>query len=186
MDSNTYSTEPRARSSAEYSAGPPDSLAAFTAAAEDLAAQDLSGLPDAVRAERVLRLRRLLDRLEGHWLAELAGVDARGGGRCRRRRAGRLHRRLAAGPAAHGRWRRPRLCPHGPGPVPWPPDGHRPGVDRRAAVARPCQRAGPWHLRPPSPRHRRGRTGAPGRRPAAGPPPAPAGGGPPAGGDRPR
>jgi hypothetical protein len=78
MDSNTYSTEPRARSSAEYSAGPPDSLAAFTAAAEDLAAQDLSGLPDAVRAERVLRLRRLLDRLEGHWLAELAGVDARG------------------------------------------------------------------------------------------------------------
>src|SRR5215211_245308 len=78
MDSNTYSTEPRARSSAEYSAGPPDSLAAFTAAAEDLAAQDLDGLPDAVRAERVLRLRRLLDRLEGHWLAELAAVDARG------------------------------------------------------------------------------------------------------------
>src|SRR5215216_3581406 len=78
MDSNTYSTEPRVRSSAEYSAGPPDSLAAFTAAAEDLAAQDLSGLPDAVRAERVLGLRRLLDRLEGHWLAELAAVDARG------------------------------------------------------------------------------------------------------------
>ena len=62
MDSNTHSTEPRARSSAEYSAGPPDSLAAFTAAAEDLAAQDLDGLTDAVRAERVLELRRLLDR----------------------------------------------------------------------------------------------------------------------------
>ena len=31
-----------------------------------------------VRAERVLELRRLVDRLEGHWLKELAGVDARG------------------------------------------------------------------------------------------------------------
>jgi hypothetical protein len=66
MDSNTHSIAP--------SGG----FAAFTAAAEDLAAQDLSGLPDAVRAERVLGLRRLLDRLEGHWLAELAAVDAQG------------------------------------------------------------------------------------------------------------
>jgi hypothetical protein len=66
MDSNTHST------------GQPAGLAALTAAAEDLAAQDLSGLPDAVRAERVLELRRLLDRLEGQWLQELAGVDARG------------------------------------------------------------------------------------------------------------
>ena len=47
-------------------------------AVEDLAAQDLGGLTDAVRAERVLELRQLLDRLEGHWLKELAGVDARG------------------------------------------------------------------------------------------------------------
>jgi hypothetical protein len=78
MDSNTHSTEHRAQSSAEYSSGPPDRLATFTAAAEELAAQDLDGLPDAVRAERVLVLRRLLDRLEGHWLHELAGVDARG------------------------------------------------------------------------------------------------------------
>src|SRR5215218_2085685 len=66
MDSNTYSTAP--------SGG----FAALTAAVEELAAQDLDGLPDAVRAERVLGLRRLLDRLEGHWLAELAAVDARG------------------------------------------------------------------------------------------------------------
>ncbi len=43
-----------------------------------LAAQDLAGLPDAVWAERVLALRRLVDRLEGHWLKELATVDARG------------------------------------------------------------------------------------------------------------
>ena len=42
-----------------------------------MAAQDLDGLSDVVRAERVLELRRLVDRLEGHWLQELAGVDAR-------------------------------------------------------------------------------------------------------------
>jgi Domain of unknown function (DUF222) len=74
MDSNTHSgkqpTSPSARQS--------DGLAAFTAAVDALAAQDLTGLPDAVRAQRVLGLRRLLDRLEGHWLAELAAVDARG------------------------------------------------------------------------------------------------------------
>jgi hypothetical protein len=66
MDSNTHSTD--------LSAG----LAALTAAVEELATQDLDGLTDAVRAERVLGLRRLLDRLEGHWLQELAAVDARG------------------------------------------------------------------------------------------------------------
>jgi hypothetical protein len=70
MDSNTYSTG--------RPAGRPDGLAALAAAVEGLAAQDLDGLADAVRAERVLALRRLLDRLEGHWLAELAAVDARG------------------------------------------------------------------------------------------------------------
>jgi hypothetical protein len=41
-------------------------------------AQHPPGLPDAVRANRVLELRRLLDQLEGLWLNELAGVDARG------------------------------------------------------------------------------------------------------------
>jgi hypothetical protein len=66
MDSNTHST------------GQPAGLAALTATVEELATQDLSGLTDAVRAERVLGLRRLLDRLEGHWLAELAAVDAHG------------------------------------------------------------------------------------------------------------
>jgi hypothetical protein len=55
-----------------------DGLAALAAAVDDLAAHDRSGLPDAVRAERVLVLRRLLDRLDGHWLQELAAVDARG------------------------------------------------------------------------------------------------------------
>jgi Domain of unknown function (DUF222) len=70
MDSNTYSTE--------RPSGPPDRLAALEAAVDDLAAQDTSGLSDAARAEQVLRLRRLLDRLEGHWLGDLATVDARG------------------------------------------------------------------------------------------------------------
>jgi hypothetical protein len=66
MDSNTHSD-----SSA-------DGLTALAAVIEQLAAQDRGGLSDAVRAERVLVLRRLLDRLEGHWLAELAAVDACG------------------------------------------------------------------------------------------------------------
>jgi hypothetical protein len=66
MDSNTHSTRPS------------EGLAALAATLEQLAAQDLTGLTDAARAERVLRLRRLLDRLEGHWLNELAVVDAYG------------------------------------------------------------------------------------------------------------
>jgi hypothetical protein len=70
MDSNTHSTG--------RPAGRTDGLAELATAVEGLAAQDLDGLTDAVRAERVLGLRRLLDRLEGHWLAELAAVDARG------------------------------------------------------------------------------------------------------------
>ena len=68
MDSNTHST---------VAAGA-GRLVALAAAVDALAAQDLHGVADAVRAERVLVLRRLLDRLEGHWLSELAGVDARG------------------------------------------------------------------------------------------------------------
>jgi len=63
MNSNTHST---------------DGLVGLAALVDQLVAQDLTGVTDAVRAERVLVLRRLLDRLEGHWLAELAGVDARG------------------------------------------------------------------------------------------------------------
>jgi hypothetical protein len=74
MDSNTHSIE----EPGGLLARPSDGLAELATAVESLAAQDLDGLPDPVRAERVLVLRRLLDRLEGHWLAELAGVDARG------------------------------------------------------------------------------------------------------------
>jgi hypothetical protein len=68
MDPNMYSTQP---------SGPPDrhpdGLAALAAEVDALAAQDLDRLPDPIRAERVLQLRRLADRLEGHWLKEPAG-----------------------------------------------------------------------------------------------------------------
>src|SRR5215204_3157866 len=70
MDSNTHSTQPPGQD--------PDWLAALAVVTDKLATQDLDRLPDAVVAERVLRLRQLVDRLEGHWLNELAGVDARG------------------------------------------------------------------------------------------------------------
>ena len=60
-----------------HSIRPSDGVAALTMAVQQLATQNLDGLPDAVRAERVLQLRRLVDRREGHWLNELAAVDAR-------------------------------------------------------------------------------------------------------------
>jgi Domain of unknown function (DUF222)/HNH endonuclease len=66
MDSNTYSMPV------------PAGLGLLTAAVDDLAAQDLTRLPDGEAARRVLVLRRLVDRLEGQWLRELAGVDGRG------------------------------------------------------------------------------------------------------------
>ncbi|HET6747652.1 MAG TPA: hypothetical protein VFL71_00195, partial [Actinomycetes bacterium] len=66
MDSNTGSMERRA------------GLGRLAAAVDQLAGQDLTGLPEAEAAARVLVLRGLLERLEGQWLRELAAVDARG------------------------------------------------------------------------------------------------------------
>ena len=74
MDSNTHSTGQPGHQPAEHR----DDLATLTAALDRLNARDLEGLSDGVRAERALALRGLVDRLEGHWLKELAGVDARG------------------------------------------------------------------------------------------------------------
>jgi len=74
MDSNTVSTT-RAPVGV---AGQPAGLARLAAAVDELAGQDLTGLPDPTAAERVLALRGLLERLEGQWLRELAAVDARG------------------------------------------------------------------------------------------------------------
>jgi hypothetical protein len=73
MNSNTHSIRPP-----DGQLDARDGLTALAEVVDRLAAQDLDGLADSVRAERVLVLRRLVDRLEGHWLQELAGVDARG------------------------------------------------------------------------------------------------------------
>jgi hypothetical protein len=69
MDSNTHSIS----QTPQLTAGRPDELAPLAAAVQDLAAQDVDRLTDAV-----LALRGLVDRLEGHWLQQLAAVDARG------------------------------------------------------------------------------------------------------------
>jgi hypothetical protein len=69
MDSNRCSCQHRDQA---------DRVAALAADVDELAAEDRTGLTDGIRAERILALRRLLDRLEGHWLAELAEVDALG------------------------------------------------------------------------------------------------------------
>jgi hypothetical protein len=50
----------------------------LAAAVDQLATEDLDALPDSEAARRVLVLRGLIERLEGHWLRELAGVDGRG------------------------------------------------------------------------------------------------------------
>ena len=62
MDSNTHSTS--------HPTGTPTGLAALVAELQGLAAQDPDRLADAALAERVRPLRGLVDRLEGHWLAE--------------------------------------------------------------------------------------------------------------------
>jgi Domain of unknown function (DUF222)/HNH endonuclease len=93
MNSNTHSTR---------AAG---GLADLVAALEKLATQDPDRLADGVRAERVLVLRGLVDRLEGHWLQELAAVDARGAAGAEEgiqapSTAGWLRSRLRMGPGA--------------------------------------------------------------------------------------
>ncbi|HYN17092.1 MAG TPA: DUF222 domain-containing protein, partial [Actinomycetes bacterium] len=74
MDSNTHSTGQPGHQPAEH----PDDVAVLVAALDRLATRDLDRLSDGVRAQRALALRGLRDRLDGQWLKELAGVDARG------------------------------------------------------------------------------------------------------------
>ena len=78
-------------------------LAELTVFLDRLAARDLGRLPDTVRAERVQQLRQQVDRLEGQWLKELAGVDARGAAGAEAGPGGRLDRGLAPEPAASER-----------------------------------------------------------------------------------
>jgi hypothetical protein len=70
MNSNTHSTS--------APAGTPVGLSALAAELQGLADQPLDGLADAARAERVMALQGLADRLHGQLLAELADLDARG------------------------------------------------------------------------------------------------------------
>src|SRR5215207_1798605 len=176
MDSNTHSTPPPGR----HPDGQPDDLAALRAVVEELAAEDLDGLSDAVRAQRVLELRQLVDRLEGQWLKELATVDARGAaGADQGQQVGstaawlRNRLRLGAGTASSA-VRTARALFRGS------VDRHRPGLDQRGAVGRPRPGAGRRHPPPARPGDHPGR-GGPGRGgPAAGPTPAAAAPGPPA------
>jgi hypothetical protein len=99
MDSNTHSTE----QPTSPAAGQAGRLTALAAAVDELAVQDLDGLPDAVLAEEVIWLRWLLDRLEGRWLRGLAAVDGRGAagadqGEPAASTASWLRRRLRLGP----------------------------------------------------------------------------------------
>jgi hypothetical protein len=108
MDSNTDSTEL------------PVGLAPLAAAIDALAAEDLTPLPDAQAAARVLVLRGLLERLEGQWLRELAAVDARGAAGAEQgvqapSTAGWLRRRARLGATdAHQRLRLARASHPGP------------------------------------------------------------------------
>jgi hypothetical protein len=97
MESNMYSIE---------EATGLDRLAALV---DELAAADLAALPDREAARRVLVLRKLVDRLEGQWLRELAGVDGRGAagadqGAQAESTAGWLRARLRAGRPQASRW----------------------------------------------------------------------------------
>jgi hypothetical protein len=118
MDSNTHSTS--------HSAETPTGLGAVAAELQGLADQDVGGLADDALAERVMTLRGLMDRLQGHWLGELAAVDARGA-------AGADHGVQAGATAA---WLRNRL---------------RMGAGTAAGLVRTARALyrGPW---PPPPR----------------------------------
>ena len=158
MDSNTHSASP-----AE------EALAALATMVDRLAARDLDGLADAVRAARVLELRPLLDRLEGQWLKELAGVEGRGAAGadqgCRLARPP-----VGCGPGCAWGPVPPGVVSGRPGPCSAAPDPDRPGGDQRGAVSGPCQRAGCWHPGPPRPGGGGGRTSPAGGGPAADPP----------------
>jgi Domain of unknown function (DUF222)/HNH endonuclease len=129
MDSNTHSASPADRRPVESQDGLAGQtavltgLAAVVAELNELAAHNPDRLPDQIRAERVLQLRRLLDRLEGHWLQELAAVDAHGAagtdhGTQAPSTAGWLRNRLRLGAgAAHSAVRTARALFRGPLPA---------------------------------------------------------------------
>jgi hypothetical protein len=108
MDPNTHSTQQ------------PSGLDRLTVVVDELATEDLDAVPDSEAARRVLVLRRLIERLEGQWLRELAGVDGRGAagadqGVPAESTAGWLRHRTRMGhPDAHQRVRVARALHRGP------------------------------------------------------------------------
>ena len=118
MDSNT--------SSPTADGGParvPAGLERLAAQIAELAAQDPTGLPDALACQWVLGLRRLVDQLEGCWLRLLAHVDGVGAAGAEQgvvapSTAGWLHActRMAAA-TAHQGVRTARALHRGPQPL---------------------------------------------------------------------
>ena len=142
--------------------------------------------PMAPCAERVMALRGLMDRLEGHWLGELAAVDARGaagaeqGVQVGSTAAWLRHRlRMGAGTAA-GLVRTARALYRGP------LTGTGQALTDGAHLPGPRPGARPRHPRPPRPCRCRRRTGPAGGGPPVGPAAAAAGRRPSAAGRRPR
>jgi hypothetical protein len=85
-----------------HSARTAAALTALAAVVDELAAQDLDGLADAVLAEQVLELRRLVDQLEGLWLRTLAAGAEQG--HQAGSTAGWLRARLRLGATAAAGW----------------------------------------------------------------------------------
>jgi hypothetical protein len=84
-----------------YSIKETTGLDRLAAVVDELAAEDLAALPDSEAAQRVLVLRKLMDRLEGQWLRELAGVDGRGAaGADQGAQAGSTARMMVEAPAS--------------------------------------------------------------------------------------
>src|SRR5919108_3847969 len=117
MDPNTHSMQQ------------PGGIDLLAAAVDQLAAEDLDAHPDGEAARRVLVLRGLIERLEGVWLRELAGVDGRGAAGADQEMpaestAAWLRNRTRMGhPDAHQRVRVARALHRGPSQAPprrWP------------------------------------------------------------------
>jgi hypothetical protein len=157
MDPNTHSTQPAT------------GLDRLAAVVDQLATEDLDALPDAEAARRVLVLRRLLERREGQWLRELAGVDGRGAagtdhGTPAEATAGWLRHRTRMGTPT------PTSASGSPAPCTAAPGWHRPGAGGWGAQLPARGGVDPRHPAPPRRHHGGGGAGAAGRRP----PPAPA------------
>jgi Domain of unknown function (DUF222) len=174
MDSNTHSTSGL------------DGLGALAAELQGLADQPRDGLPDAARAERVMALQDLADRLQGHLLRELADVDARGAAGAEQgtpapSTAGWLRARLRLSPtAATGLVRTARALYRGP----LAQTGQALTEGAISPAHAQVLAAGTHKL--PRPPRGRGRASAAGGGPAAGPAPPSPGDCPPAPGRRPR